>query len=164
MSVYFEEEGDISLDIEVLSLTQQVIEQALDYEQCPYESEVEVLLTTDEAVRELNRDYRQIDQSTDVLSFPMIEFSTPAKYDDLEAEAGCFHPDTGELLLGNIVISKEKVIAQAELYGHSQKREYAFLIAHSVLHLLGYDHLSEEERILMEDHQETILGQLHILR
>ena len=75
-----------------------------------------------------------------------------------------FHPESGELMLGDIVISKEKVISQAEEYGHSIEREYAFLIAHSMLHLFGYDHMEEEERIVMEDKQTEILEQLQILR
>ena len=73
-------------------------------------------------------------------------------------------PETGELLLGDIVISKEKVIAQAEEYGHSVKREYAFLIAHSVLHLSGYDHMEEEERLVMEERQREIMEKVQILR
>ena len=82
----------------------------------------------------------------------------------MKAKKDCFDPETGELLLGDIVISKEKVIAQAEEYGHSVKREYAFLIAHSVLHLSGYDHMEEEERIEMETLQREILNELNILR
>ena len=75
-----------------------------------------------------------------------------------------FNPETGELMLGDIVISKEKVIAQAEEYGHSTQREYAFLIAHSMLHLFGYDHMEEDERAVMEQKQKEILEQLQILR
>ena len=75
-----------------------------------------------------------------------------------------FHPESGELMLGDIVISKEKVISQAEEYGHSIEREYAFLIAHSMLHLFGYDHMEDDERMIMEEKQEEILERLHILR
>ena len=82
----------------------------------------------------------------------------------LEQESDYFDPESGELVLGDIVISKEKVLAQAEEYGHSVKREYAFLIAHSVLHLSGYDHMEEEERIEMETLQREILNELNILR
>ena len=86
------------------------------------------------------------------------------EYDFLEEDDSCFDPETGELLLGNIVMSKEKVISQAEEYGHSVKREYAFLIAHSMLHLLGYDHMEEEERAIMEGKQREILRKLGIER
>ena len=78
-----------------------------------------------------------IDRPTDVLSFPMVEYEEAGQFDFLEDQYDCFHPETGELLLGDIVISKDRVIAQAEEYGHEIKREYAFLIAHSMLHLFG---------------------------
>ena len=75
----------------------------------------------------------------------------------MEEEAEAFNPESGELMLGDIVISKEKVLAQAEAYGHSPKREFAFLIAHSMLHLFGYDHMEEEERLVMEERQREIM-------
>ena len=82
----------------------------------------------------------------------------------LEQESDYFDPESGELTLGDIVISKEKVLSQAEEYGHSPKREYAFLIVHSVLHLTGYDHMEEEERQVMEQKQREIMERLDILR
>ena len=94
----------------------------------------------------------------------MVDFESPADFDFLEEDDTAFDPETGELMLGNIVISKEKVIAQAEEYGHSLKREYAFLIAHSMLHLLGYDHMEDDERIVMENKQKEILNNLGITR
>lgn len=82
----------------------------------------------------------------------------------MEEEAEAFNPESGELMLGDIVISKEKVLAQAEAYGHSPKREFAFLIAHSMLHLFGYDHMEEEERLVMEERQREIMEKVQILR
>ena len=82
----------------------------------------------------------------------------------LEERPDCFDPESGELMLGNIVISKERAIRQAEEYGHSIKREFAFLIAHSMLHLLGYDHMEEEDRRIMEEKQRTILDNMGITR
>ena len=82
----------------------------------------------------------------------------------MEEEAEAFNPESGELMLGDIVISKEKVLAQAEAYGHSPKREFAFLIAHSMLHLFGYDHMEEEERLVMEERQREIMEKVRILR
>lgn len=82
----------------------------------------------------------------------------------MEEDDSAFDPESGELVLGDIVISKERVIAQAEEYGHSIRREYAFLIAHSMLHLMGYDHMEEEERAVMEQKQRDILEQLGITR
>ena len=95
----------------------------------------------------------------------MVEYETPGDFGFLE-EGGedCFEPDSGELMLGDIVISADKVISQAEEYGHSRKREYAFLIAHSMLHLMGFDHMTEEDAKEMERLQEEILSQLHISR
>ena len=164
MSLYIEDESSITLPIETESIANLVVEAALDYIQCPFEAEVNLLLTDDEAIHEMNQEFRQVDRSTDVLSFPMLEYANPGDFSEIEEQEDAFNPETGELMLGDIVISKEKVIAQAEEYGHSVKREYAFLIAHSVLHLSGYDHMEEEERIEMETLQREILNELNILR
>ena len=164
MTLYYEEEGELKLSLPCEELARTVIEAALDDVGCPYEAEVNLLLTMNEQIHEMNLDFRNIDRATDVLSFPMLEYETPGDFSHFESEEDCFDPETGELLLGDIVISKEKVIAQAEEYGHSVKREYAFLIAHSVLHLSGYDHMEEEERIEMETLQREILNELNILR
>ncbi len=118
-----------------------------------------LLFTDNEAIREMNRDYRQVDAPTDVLSFPMIEFDRESDFSHVEdCVEDCFNPETGELLLGDIVISVEKVADQAEQYGHSQTRELAFLVAHSMLHLCGYDHMEDEERERMEKRQRQILS------
>ena len=107
---------------------------------------------------------RQIDRATDVLSFPMVDYECPGEFDFLEERDDCFNPETGELVLGDIVISKEKVVSQAEEFGHSLKREFAFLIAHSMLHLSGYDHIEEDERLEMEEKQRELMNKLNILR
>lgn len=164
MALYFEEEGSLQLNLPCEELAGKVIEAALDYVDCPYEAEVNLLLTENQEIQEMNRNFRQIDRATDVLSFPMVDYETPGKFDFLEESDAYFHPETGELILGDIVISKEKVIAQAEEYGHSIEREYAFLIAHSMLHLFGYDHMEEDERAEMERMQREILERLQIFR
>lgn len=164
MTLIFEEEGELSLDLPCEELAKKVIEAALDYEDCPYEVEVNLLLTMNDEIREMNQNFRQIDRATDVLSFPMIDYEEAGNFDFLEDVMDAFHPESGELMLGDIVISKEKVISQAEEYGHSVEREYAFLIAHSMLHLFGYDHMEDDERIVMEAKQKEILEQLQILR
>lgn len=164
MTLIFEEEGELKLDLPCEELATKVIEAALDYEECPYEVEVNLLLTMNDEIQEMNQNFRQIDRATDVLSFPMIDYEEAGNFDFLEDVMDAFHPESGELMLGDIVISKEKVISQAEEYGHSIEREYAFLIAHSMLHLFGYDHMEEEERIVMESKQKEILEQLQILR
>jgi len=124
-----------------------------------------VLLTDNEGIHEFNREHRGIDRETDVLSFPNVDFETEGDFDiDEEREADYFDPDSGELILGDIIISVDKVMEQAENYGHSTKREFAFLVAHSMLHLCGYDHMEEEEAKVMEAKQEEILTALGITR
>lgn len=158
MTINIEYEAEKKLDIQYEDIIKRVVEDSLDYEDCPYEAEVNVLITDNEDIRQINNEYRNIDNPTDVLSFPMIEYERPSDFEYLEDAADdCFHPETGELLLGDIVISIDKVEEQAEKYGHSQTRELAFLVAHSMLHLCGYDHMEEEEREIMERKQEEIL-------
>lgn len=164
MTLYFEDESNHKLDLELEEIARTVIENAIDYVQCPYECEVNLMLTDNEAIRSMNQEFRQIDKATDVLSFPMVEYSAPGEFQCIEEQTDCFHPETGELLLGDIVISKDKVLEQSEEYGHSIKREYAFLIAHSMLHLFGYDHMAEDERQIMEAKQKEILNELGITR
>lgn len=164
MTLFFEEEGNLELDLPCKELAEKVIEAALDYIECPYEAEVNLLLTMNGEIQEMNNNFREINRATDVLSFPMIDYEEAGNFDFLEDVMDVFHPESGELMLGDIVISKEKVVSQAEEYGHSIEREYAFLIAHSMLHLFGYDHMEEEARIEMEQKQKEILEQLQILR
>ena len=146
-------------------IIRRVVETALDYENCPYEAQVYVLLTDNEEIHQVNLEQRQIDRPTDVLSFPLAEYTRPADFSDLEErESDVFHPETGELMLGDILISMDKVKEQAREYGHSEQRELAFLVAHSMLHLMGYDHMEDGEREEMERKQEEILTQCGYLR
>ena len=165
MTFEIENEVEIPFDFDYKKVIQDVILQSLDYENCPYEAEINVLLTGNDEIHEINLEQRQIDRPTDVLSFPMVDYYTPSDFSHLEDGGDIyFHPETGELMLGDIIISVDKVLEQAEAYGHSQTRELAFLVAHSMLHLMGYDHMEEEERIDMERRQEEILNQLGIQR
>ena len=164
MTLNYEEEGEVKLPVDCEGLAKEVIEAALDYAECPYEAEVNLLLTTDEEIHQMNKEHRGIDRPTDVLSFPMVEYEEAGQFDFLEDQYDSFHPETGELLLGDIVISVDKVFEQAEEYGHSLLREYAFLIAHSMLHLFGYDHMEEVERKEMEMHQKKIMELVNITR
>lgn len=160
MTINIEYEAEKKLALPWEKIIRDIVELALDYEGCPYEAEVNVLITDNQAIQEINKEYRNIDNPTDVLSFPMLEYEEPSDFEHVEETAeDCFNPETGELLLGDIVVSVDKVEEQAEKYGHSQTRELAFLIAHSMLHLCGYDHMEEEERIVMEKKQEEILNQ-----
>ncbi|MCD8125200.1 MAG: rRNA maturation RNase YbeY [Lachnospiraceae bacterium] len=165
MTLHVDVETDRLWDLPYEELLRRVVEGALDYEECPYEAEVSVLLTDDEGIRQINRENRGVDAATDVLSFPMAEYPAPGDFSRLEDEqADCFHPETGELLLGDIVISMDRVAEQAERYGHSRTRELAFLAAHSMFHLMGYDHMEEDERLVMERKQRELLEQLGISR
>ncbi len=165
MTVTLERESDIPLPFSEQEVAEAVISETLDYEDCPYEVQVNIILTSNEEIHQINLEQRGVDAPTDVLSFPMIEYAYPSDFTVLEADSmDNFDPDTGELLLGDIVISVDKVIEQAEKYGHDVKREYAFLIAHSMLHLFGYDHMDELERESMELRQDEILNRLNITR
>ena len=164
MRIYLENEEGPELDLDYMEIANLVTEGVLDYENCPYESQVELLLTNNAEIQRINNEFRGIDRPTDVLSVPMREYDSPADFSSVEEDDSNFDLETGELILGNIVISKEKVIAQAEEYGHSVKREFAFLIAHSMLHLLGYDHMEDGERLVMEEKQRNILDNLGITR
>lgn len=165
MTLQLDSETNIQLPIDEKGIYTKVVEASLDYESCPYEIELNLILTDNEGIRNINQEHRQIDAATDVLSFPMVEYQTSSDFSALESSIeDYFHPDTGELLLGDIVISVEKVLDQAEKYNHSIEREFAFLIAHSMLHLFGYDHMTKEEAKVMEKKQEDILRSLDFNR
>ncbi|MBR4574767.1 MAG: rRNA maturation RNase YbeY [Lachnospiraceae bacterium] len=160
MTALFECETEILWDFDYMKLYEQAASVSLDEEGCPYEVTVSLLLTDDDAIRKINSENRGIDKATDVLSFPMIELSSPANFSDLKDDNMSFDPDTGELILGDIVLSKDRIEAQAKEYGHSLEREYTFLIIHSMLHLMGYDHMNDEDRKLMEERQKIIMARL----
>ena len=165
MTILVENEAKRVLDFDYEEVIKNVVKRVVDTENCPYEVEVNVLLTNNEEIQEANRDFRNIDRPTDVLSFPMVDYDFPADFSLVnESPEGYLNPETDELLLGDIMISVYKVYEQAEEYGHSRKREFAFLIAHSMLHLLGYDHMEDEERVVMEAKQKAILEALGITR
>ena len=165
MSFYLEEEVEVKFDFDYRELAQKVVDFCLDYMEFPYEAEVNLTLTDDAGIHEINKEFRQIDRPTDVLSFPMLNYTIPGDFTFLDAEdSNDFNPDTGEAMLGDIVISVDKVFEQAENYGHSSEREYAFLITHSMLHLFGFDHMEAEEAKIMESKQKDILQKMNILR
>ena len=165
MSFLLEEEVEVSFPFEYKELAEKVVNFCLDFVSFPYEAEINLTLTDNTGIHAINKMYREIDRPTDVLSFPMLNYSTPGDFSFLEAEdSDDFNPDTGEALLGDIMISVEKVYEQAEAYGHSVEREFAFLITHSMLHLFGYDHMTEDEAKIMEEKQSKILNEMNILR
>lgn len=165
MTFYVENETEVTYDFDVEEIVKLVAEKILDTENCPYETQVNVLLTDNEHIRFFNKEYRNIDRETDVLSFPNLDFDAPGVFEiEEDEEADYFDPESGELILGDIIISVDKVKEQSESYGHSKKREFAFLVAHSMLHLCGYDHMEKEEASVMERKQEDALTLLGITR
>ena len=164
MTLTMEEEAEPCFGFDHKKLAEEVIRTALEIEQFPYEAEVSLLLVSLEDIHNINREQRQIDCPTDVLSFPMIAYDSPGNFSNIEKDQDNFNPDSGEALLGDIVLCVDKVKEQAKQFGHSEKREYAFLILHSVLHLLGYDHMEPEEAKQMEEKQNYILDSMGIVR
>ena len=150
---------------EALLLKRQIrkcILAALDEEGVDTPCEINVLLTDDASIRTINKAYRNIDKATDVLSFPMFQLTpgAPPTLDDVEAD-----PGTGLVPLGDMVLSLERAEAQGAEYGHGAEREAAYLAVHSVLHLLGYDHLDEGPmKAQMREREEAILAALGITR
>lgn len=165
MTSCIENETQTEFPFDMQALLEQIMEAVTEEENCPYETSVNLLLTDNEGIRAYNREYRGIDRETDVLSFPNIAFARAGDFSPVEAcEADYFDPDSGELLLGDIILSADRVLSQAQEYGHSVMREFAFLTAHSMFHLCGYDHMNEEEAAVMEEKQEQVLAKLGITR
>ena len=152
MKIYYENEQDKQpLTYKLKMLVRAAVEKTLDYEQYGNACEVSVTFTDDEGIRELNRKFRGIDRPTDVLSFPLFDYSGESE-----------EPPINDLksMLGDIVISLERAAQQAEEYGHSFEREVAFLTVHSMLHLLGYDHETSEadEKIMFAKQDDIMLN------
>ena len=144
---------EIKVDEALEAFVVQVVEEVIAYEQCEEEFEVSISFVNNQEMRSLNKEYRNIDKETDVLSFPLVEFiEEKLNTEDEDAEY-----IEEEIALGDIVISMEKAVEQSEEYGHSFKRELAFLLVHGMLHLLGYDHDEEASEGEMFDKQEEIL-------
>ena len=142
------------------ALIRKAIRTALAAEGVDFPCEVDVSVTGDEGIHQINLDMRQVDRPTDVLSFPAFDL-TPGELPGPEDA----DPATGLVPLGDMVISLERVNAQAKEYGHSSRRELAYLVVHSVLHLLGYDHLDEgEERARMRAREDLVMAELGIER
>ena len=165
MSLFIETEVDVPFSFDWEEIARKVIDYMIEHEDFPYEAEVNLTLTDNEGIHEVNKNFRQIDRPTDVLSFPMLSYEQAGDFSRLEEDYDDnFNPDTGEIMLGDILISVDKVLEQAESYGHSEMREFSFLIVHSMLHLFGYDHMTPEEAAVMEEKQNIILNELNILR
>ena len=140
----------------------KVCNQVLEQEAFPEDAEISLVVADAEEVHRLNLEFRGIDRTTDVLSFPGLDFESAADFSCIDDSS--VNPDNDCVMLGDIVICAQKVREQAAEYGHSELREFAFLTAHSMLHLCGYDHMTPEEAEEMEKRQEKALAALGITR
>jgi probable rRNA maturation factor len=166
MIFYVENEVEASFDFPFEDIAKEVAEAVLAEEGFPYEAEISLTITDDEGIQEINKEFRDIDKPTDVLSFPTVSYEEAGDFSVIEGEQkiDLVNPDTGNISFGDIVINEGRVRSQALEYGHSEKREFAFLVAHSMLHLCGYDHMEEDEAAVMEGKQTKILDSLGITR
>jgi probable rRNA maturation factor len=156
MSVTISNEQDkVPVSADLAGVIERVFAAALEQEDVDAQSEVSLTLTDDEGIRVLNRDYRRLDQPTDVLSFPLLE-----EFGDEPAIVGA----PQDYLLGDIVISLERAVSQAADFGHSLEREVGFLFVHGLLHLLGYDHDTAEGEEDMRSREEATLQGLGLTR
>jgi probable rRNA maturation factor len=148
-----ENETDEIIAEEQIAELNAVCCEIMKNEECNFDAEISLTFTDNEGIREINRDYRDIDRPTDVLSFPMFELTAGAP----PADWSEYLDETGLCPLGDMCISLERAKAQAKEFGHSQKREVGYLTIHSMLHLLGYDHLDEgPQKAQMRKREETI--------
>lgn len=149
----YNKQRKMAVSEDLRSLVKSCCAAALECENFNEDASVDVTFVSNKRIREYNRDFRQVDRATDVLSFPLGD---GGEYD--------VDPDSGELLLGDIVISLEKAAEQAIEYGHSYEREVGFLTVHSMLHLLGYDHIEEPDGDIMRAHEKIILQKIGLTR
>ena len=151
---------------ELVKELEHTIEFALKEEEVNIPFEISLLFVDNDEIREINNETRNIDKETDVLSFPMLDYPKDRVFKDVykNYEFDETYMDGEELVLGDIVLSLEKALEQSNEYNHSFKREASYLVVHSVLHLLGYDHMEEDEKKVMRKREEDILGQLDIKR
>ena len=150
---------------ELRTLVKRCCSETLFEEGYKGDFEVSVTFVDNEGIRAINKEYRDIDSETDVLSFPCVDYESPSDFSLVKQDPVSYiDQESGELMLGDIMINAERVIAQAGQYGHSIKREYAFLITHSMLHLFGYDHENKEDETVMFEKQDRILDILGIFR
>lgn len=158
MKIYVENETRIQYDFgDPAPVIRHAVRAVARDKNLPDALEVNVLLTTPSVIQAINRDNRGIDSVTDVLSFPYFEYSTPGVFEEeLSGE--------GENILGDIILCGSRMKEQARKFGHSQKRELTFLIVHSMLHLTGYDHIENEDALLMEEEQRRLMDEVLKIR
>lgn len=156
----------IEVDEKLVDLLKNVIEFALKEEEVDVECEVSLLFVDNDEIREINNETRGIDRATDVLSFPMLDYENKKVFKEMYknyefSQSDC---DGEELVLGDVVLSLEKALEQSKEFNHSSEREASYLVVHSILHLLGYDHMEEDDKVIMRKREEEILNKLNITR
>ncbi|WP_029453420.1 rRNA maturation RNase YbeY [Clostridium algidicarnis] len=165
--IYVEnKQNDILIDEDFTKDIETIVDFALKKEKVNINYELSILLVNNVEIKDINKKHRNIDCETDVLSFPLLDYPKDKVFSEVYVEYK-FHEtylDGEDLLIGDIVISLEKALEQSKDYGHSFKREVAYLIVHSILHLLGYDHMEMDEKAIMRKREEHILGELNIGR
>lgn len=159
-------QNKVEVTEELENIITAVIEHTLTEESVDLECEVSVVFVDNNEIREINRECRNIWNETDVLSFPMLEYPKNSVFKDVyvDYDFDDSYFDDGKLVLGDMALSLEKVKEQSEEYGHSFQREAAYLTVHSMLHLLGYDHMKEEEKKIMREREEEILMRFNLTR
>ncbi|MBC8062172.1 MAG: rRNA maturation RNase YbeY [Clostridiaceae bacterium] len=159
-------QSKININDDLVKSIEEVIDFALNSEKLVLDYEVSIIFVDNQKIREINNQFRNIDKETDVLSFPMLEYPEGKVYKDIyscsKLEDSFF--DEGKLVLGDIAISLEKALEQSKDFGHSFQRETAYLTVHSILHLLGYDHMVEAEKEIMRKREEEILNNFSLKR
>ncbi|MFD3157581.1 rRNA maturation RNase YbeY [Haloimpatiens sp. FM7330] len=156
----------IEVTEELKSNINSIVEYALRQEKVESDYEISIIFVDNNSIKEINAEQRSIDSVTDVLSFPLIDYPEGKVYKDVYVgyDFDDSYFDDGNLVLGDIVLSLERAMEQSEEYGHSFLREAAYLTVHSILHLLGYDHMEEDEKKIMRKREEEILNQFNISR
>ncbi len=156
----------ISVEKDLEENIKEIIDYALKEEQVLVPYEVSLIFVDNEAIREINSDTRGIDRATDVLSFPMLDYTEKKVFKEcyLDHEFSFIDLNEGNLVLGDIVLSLERAKEQSEEFGHSFIREVCYLVTHSILHLLGYDHMEDDDKVIMRAREEEILSKFNIER
>lgn len=160
MILFENDQEKVIINENIENLIEKTIQRCMKAEKLDKEYEVSVTIVDDDEIREINKEHRDIDKATDVLSFPMVDFCNG----ELISDEGDYDLENDLLMLGDIIISAETAQRQSQEYGHSIEREIAFLTAHSCFHLLGYDHMTEEDERVMIEKQEAVLTGMGLAR
>lgn len=162
MTVWIENTTDDLIFEDYEKTIKEIVDLSLRTENFMKNVEISVTMVDNKEIHRINKEFRNIDAPTDVLSFPLLEFENGVLLEQTAKEN--INIDTNEVVMGDIIISVERAREQAQEYGHSLKREIAFLTAHSMYHLMGYDHMVEEEEKIMNAKQEAVLEKAEITR